>query len=566
MPSNLSTIPVGSDGHIPVGDTNSRWTMWALHQLFMGAGSPGEQKYVGKPGDWVVNITLGLFYRIASVHQTTYVPTLVQIAMPQQNTTVDEDSGNILGIGPGDQCQTQYVYFNDTVTPHSLAVDAAVFVGGTETSYARIFRGTNIFDESTCISRLYGQSNTLIDDKFQLELVQQDEVTNYAVKTIEPGHTASKLVNGEKVTVVVYSDQAVPIYVRQMLVIHTSFVRTVNSSQKHIINVSLKSPFIAPNEPDLIQFPLNVPMSGLNLTGVVHYSDGSTREYPVNGTRFAITGYEHFSATKPNETFQVCLHYYLQDDEYSYILGGGPTRHISKFVSCKVTSIDGAYNIKLFGYPKWSGEDTGYTMRWFAANLERTILQDVTASVRLNENTAPFNPLLYGVVQRVVASIYFNQINPAWKAVKHVQPMDVTLINPGTVHVSSNWSVSFSPSGNPVYGLECHALVSHTEGSAVWQLDLRSNETTLNAWLNKFYISTIPIKNQYLEVTPPQPTHFIVVVSGVEYEYAISEWATTLTVNNAPINSDTMLIKFIKRTVNQAAILLSIVGVPVWFN
>jgi hypothetical protein len=347
-------------------------------------------------------------------------------------------------------------------------------------------------------------------------------------------------------------------------VVKSAFVRSVNSSRKHIVNISLKSPFISPSDPFVIQYPMNVPLAGLDLIGVVHYSDGSKREMPVNGTQFAMSGYESFSATKVGESFQVTLHYYPSADEFSYVLNGGPIKHISKHYTCKVTRADGAYNIKLFAYPRWVDAATGYRFRWYVGNMDRTVLKDVTSLVRINENITAFDPMLYGVVQRVVATIFFNEVNPSWRPVKHVQPMDVTLINPGTQRSGSNWSVSFNPDGTPLYGLNCHVNAQMINQN-LWHLDLKSGALTLDEWLTKFYYNTLPIKDVYTEQMPPAPTHFTVVAStGEEYEFLVSSWNAIAVINSALRDSDTLMIKFFKRTISQNAIYLSAVGIPIW--
>lgn len=552
---------IGSDGHIPVSGTDSLWKIWALHQVY--TGTTGEGKYIAKPGDWVIDLLTNTFYKVDSVDQVTAIPVLTALSSMMQTTPVNTNDA-IFGTGPGDQSDNQFIYFDDSVVPNSLCVDASFKVGGSQTSYARIFRGENISDQANCISKLYDQTNTLVDDKIPLELAAQDNVTNHTIKTIQPCHTTTHLQNGEKVTLVVYNDNGTAAYARQLLVVKTAFVRSVNSSRKHIVNISLKSPFISDSDPHVIQYPLNVPLTGLDLIGVVHYSDGSKRELPVNGGQFAISGYEGFSATRVGETFVVTLHYYPSADEFSYVLSGGPLKHISKAYTCVVTRADGAYNIQLFGFPRWVDAATGYRFRWYVGTMDRTLLKDVTSLVRVNENISAFDPMLYGVVQRVIASIYFNDINPSWRAVKHVQPMDITLINPGTQFTGSNWTVAFNPDGALLYGLDCHVL-SHMVNQNLWELDLKSGATSQEAWLNKFYYSTAPMKDVYTEVLPPVPTHFVLIsANGTEYEYPVTAWNSVITMNSAITASDTLIIKFFKRTISQNAIYLAAAGVPIW--
>lgn len=562
MPS-IPNIPVGTDNHVPTAVSDNLWRMWAEDQVYMGAAGFG--KYVVKQGDWVVNLSTLVKRRVTSVDAITCIPVLELIQDNVQTTPVDPLDA-FFGTGPGIQSDNQFVYFNDTVSPFSLCVDASVKVAGSDNIYARIFKGTDISNDSNCISRIYDQTNTLVDDKLLLEMSAQDNVTNNSIKTIQPCQTTSHLANGEKVTVVVYNSQAHVVYVRQLIVVKTAFVRSVNSSRKHIINIGLKSPFLSQSNPSLLQYPINVPLTGLNLTGIVYYSDGSIRELPVNGHQFAITGFESFSATKQGETFQAVLHYYPSAGELSYVLSGGPIDHISKQITCTVTPSDGAYNVKLYGYPYWVDDVNGYRFKWFVTNLERSLFLDVTAMVRINENIVAFNPTQYGVTQTIVATILFNQINPSWRAFKFVQPMKVTLINPAVERTGDNWALSYNPDGTPLYGINCKAQGTMINGTT-WSFDLTSGATTQEQWLQKFYLDTLPLMNSSVELAPPTPTHFSIITNtGAVRTFPIASWDQTLSVNGLFHDSDTLIVKFIKQTVNQPDMTLAVVGIPIWQN
>ena len=537
---------------------------WALHQVYMG--KKGEGMWVVKPGDWVVDLTTAEYFRVDKVDQVTAIPTLVPFVKPEQYVSTIVMKDTYVGRGPSDDCGNWFIYLDDTVKPAKMAVENRFYTRGSDCSYARLFIGADISSYGKCISCIYDQNNNLIDDRIPLELAEVDNVDGryYTVKNVESFHTTTPLENNERVTLVVYDDKDQPVYIREMIVVKTNFVRSVNDSRDWITDVTLVSPFMSEVDPTLMEYPQNVPISGLNLQCKVVYKSGLTKLLPVDGTAARVTGIEWFTATKVGETFRIYLHYYLQSNEYSYALGAGPLSHVTKEYKCKVTRPDGAYNVKLFGFPRWVDKTTGYRWRWWVGAMDRSFMKEVTGMVRINENIEPFDGKLYGLVQRVVATISFKDINPSWKDFRFVQPLDVTLLRAGSDHSDTNWSLSFNPNDVPIYGLKVHANASMINAN-LWKVDVSNGCHSLDEWLTMHYYNLIPMQDYWAEVVPAVPTHFtLVTYDGVEYEFPIGQWSSTLTINNRLVNSDTMIIKFIKKTQNQTILYLAAGGIPVW--
>lgn len=557
------TLPVGSDGHVPILDTTGLWRILAYHQTYFG--KEGEGRWIANPGDFVIDITSFTWYRVVSVNQTTLVPTLEPIALPLQTSIPETDP--YVAMSAQGSYSLWYVYLNDTVTPNVLNVENRFRIEGSEASYAKLFRGTNIGASGECLSRIYDQYNNLIDEKIPLELAEMDSARNYTVRHVEPFYTASTIADHERVTLVVYSDTNNVIEVREMVIVKTGLVATPNDDRDWIENVTLQSPFILKSDPTTLQIPVNVPLASLNLQALITYRSGRTSLVNVDGTVARVTGLDSgtFVATKVGESFQILLHYYLQSNEYSFLASNTARRSISKQYTCKVVRPEGAYNIKLFGFPRWVDETTGYRFVWWVGNMERTLMMDVTGLVRVNENQTAFDGRLYGMVQRVTATIDFQKINPSWTSTRFVQTMDVTLDREGSDHSATNWELSFNPDNLPVYGIGTH-VNAHMVNENLWQVDLTSGCVNMNDWLTKFYYNLLPMKDYYASSgLPAVPTHFIIVSSlGVEYEFPIEQWSNSLTINSALNDSDTMILKFIKKTQNQSILYLAVGGVPIW--
>ena len=77
----------------------------------------------------------------------------------------------------------------------------------------------------------------------------------------------------------------------------------------------LRTPFLSSSDPTLIQFPINVILSDLNLMGIVRYSDGTCAMLPVDNTKFQILGFNAFVSTIVGQSFDVVLKYNLSPDE-----------------------------------------------------------------------------------------------------------------------------------------------------------------------------------------------------------------------------------------------------------
>lgn len=315
---------VGTDNVVPVYNPNARWCVWAKHELYMGG--VGAKRYVPKVKDLVIDQDFWIWYEVIAIDPVTYVAVLREIDTRNTGGELTE-MDILLGVGPGTQSDTYRIYIDQSVTPHTLAVDARLRVSGTMTHSCKIFKGADLTSEANVISKLYDASWNFLGTQIPLELVEMDG--NLSTKVVPVCYTSENLADGELVTAVFYSDEGHVVSKRQLLVENTAFIREVDTSVKYITGISLKSPFISDTDPQLIQYPINVPLSGLYLTGVVHYSDGSAAELPVDGTKFHIFGFDNFVSTIIGQKLELVLKYTLSPDEVCY----GATVTDEKFIT-----------------------------------------------------------------------------------------------------------------------------------------------------------------------------------------------------------------------------------------
>lgn len=561
MPVQLNTAGVvGTDNVSPIYDENAPWKIWNMNEIYLGFEAAG--KYVPKIGDEVHEITGSRIsrYIVLDLNPVTFVPTL-----SADNSMIPDGvfdyADTLVGVGPGSPSEIYRVYVDKTTTPYSLIVDQRLYVYGTQTSYCKLFKGTNISSTGIVVSRMLDTAGNVISENVPLELVQLQNSSNVATKSVSPAYTNFDLQDNEIVTVVLYKADGVVVSKRQLLVENTGFVRSIDADRKYVTGISLKSPFINITNDRLIQYPINVPLSGLNLIGIVNYSDGEKKEYPVDNTRFSIFGFESYVATQVGQRIPLTIKYNLGQNEVSYSTVGFGGTSITEPFDAVTLNADGIYGLKLYAYPVWINDVSGYRLEWFLYNLERRIAYNVTPNVIINTNVSAFDPIGYGKLQRLSVSINVKDVDPTFRTYFFTQTLDIVL-NPYTAANITNWSIGFAPGQNPRYGIATYAT-KHYVSVGNNKLRIDCNLTDFDDWIQKVYKNTLPLFDTEREAAPIAPTHFALLIAGIEIEYPISAWNQELTIEQSIPNQGTIYVKFIKKQVNND-LQLSIAGMVVF--
>lgn len=558
--NNPLSNPAGTDGIVPVYEPEGRFTIWALVQVYLGGVGAG--KYVPKVGDYVEDTDTGVRYHVVALDLSTYVPQLVEVRRNEAISTLSEND-ILLGAGPSASTDNTYRLLVDkSVIPYTLDVDNRLHVHGSLTQSAKIYRGSELEGTLVPISLVFDASGNLLGNEIPLELVAMPNQTNLAIKAVGTAYTNADLQDGEVCTVILFSDTGHVVSKRQLLVNNTAFIRSANAEVKYVIGISLESPFLSQADPMLIQYPLNVPLNGLNLTGVVHYSDGSSARLPVDGTKFSVLGLQSFVATQAGQKFKIVIKYVFSPGEVGYgqTVGMG-SQFISQTYRVVALQREGSYSVKLFGYPVWVDTATGYRLEWFLYNLDRQESYNVTNLVRINQNGQAFSPRAYGVNQNLNVSVNLRDVNGAFKSYIHTQTIDIVLLTPGTERIT-NWTVGFDPGQNPPYGMNNFASSVFIDAGN-YRVSVGLSATTLAAWLERIYYQTKPLVNDTTESLPPAPNFFAFVFGDVEVEFPIAQWNTEHVIGQSLVNNGTLFIKFFLRTV-VSDIQLSVAALPIY--
>lgn len=541
---NIS-IPAGSDGVVPIRNVDGRGTVYFLKDLW--DGTLGEKRFIPNVGDLVADtdrVTASAWWKVQAL-DVDYKSVLV----PWNNVPSSVINQEDILTGPGrlTHNNTYRAYIDKSVTPYVLVVDNRLSFKSTISRYAKIFKQEGGPADLKVISNFYDAQGNIVSQSIPLELVGVDANTNKSEYALPECYTMEDLPDGELLSIVAYTEQGHPSSITQCIVVNSSFIRQRNDAIRYVTGIELLSPFMSETNPNLIQLPVNVPLQGLYLTAKVWYSDNSSKEYPVDGTRFTILGMESYLATMVNQQIPVVLRYTPTQDEEVYGATRGEQIFVTKAYDIKTMAAKGAYNVRLYCYPEWVGPLNGYNLRWFLHTSERNARYEVTEHVRHAANTAGFEPKLYGVNQLLNVSINLKDINPLYENFRHAQTVQIVLWRDGTER-QTNWTVTFEQEQDPAYGLNSFGRLEFINYN-YYKLNLASGCTTVNEWIDKFYTPMKPIYDERVEVAAPLPTHFRVRVGTSEVvEKPLAQWNQTFAVLNGLEVNKNVYVEWIRKT------------------
>ncbi|WJJ55202.1 virion structural protein [Xanthomonas phage RTH11] len=536
-------------------DPNRGYREWLISEIYAPGNASSQGQYVPNKDDSVRDWTLGIL-RVVSVDYTTGISILQKWSEPRDPGVVtDEDI--LLGAGPGTQSESYRTYLDQSVFPHTLACDARLRFYGTTTHSIKIFRGVDISNNGEVISQYYDSAGNLLGENIPLELVKEfrdgvvvpgEAITlaNKAIKSPMVGHTTAKLTDYEVVTIVAYDVAGQPVSQAKTLIKNTAFVRQTDASLKYVAHISVETPFLLASDPHVIEYPINMPVDNLNLMGRVTYSDGSSLLMPVDSTKFTMAGLRNFVATIQGQTVDLMLSYQLSDGESAYLHSPSPNGKINVAYQARTKESDGAYSVKLFAYPIWVDQLNGYRLEYLLYNLDRKQVYRVTNLITQAANSAPFDPLLYNVKQRINVGVNMNQVDPLFDNWRHTQLFEITLIRPGNQNVGDNWTVGYTAGQDPAYGIKVKALSTFINvGNAT--LDISCGAETLEEWLNTVYYPTQPLYDARTETGPLVPNFFVLVSENNRIELPIGDWNKTITVERTPAEGKLVYIEFLRK-------------------
>lgn len=544
LPNNTINSVVGTDGHTPIENYYSTFHRWDWDEIYWG--QEGHNKFIPKVGDEIRRRSPRGEYEVTRVDELTLIPQVVPISYNDQNAE-DNDLNYLIGVGPGQQSNFMRVYVDKSVTPHVLAVDKSLWIGGEDAYEAIIFKGSPVFGSiQEPVSLLFDSTNQLIGNKIPLELAERTPGSGELKKTVATANTLHDLQDNEPVTIVFYGQDGHEVSKRLLLVENSAFINASQDPYEVIEDISIESPWLSPGDPTMVEFPLNLTMDSLNLMGVAHLRSGRQIRLPVDGNKFKIAGLEAMVSTIPNHKYPTRLVYTLAPNEISDRLVVHTDRTINKSYTFRTTQEEGMYSVRLYCYPIWVSAAAGYRLRWFMFNLDRKVHYEVPASaITISSTGSPFDPLAYGARQNLHVSVSLRKVDPVYRNVEHAQNFIVTLLGPGT-GPGPRWNVQ--DVGYDPYGGDMMAKMQFVNNNLRY-LSLAGTATNREDWIAKTYYLANPLYDRNSETKAPAPDRFwIKTDSSVEMEVSVNDWNAKIPVNFQIQANDTLFLRFAKRT------------------
>ncbi len=448
-------------------------------------------------------------------------------------------------------------YINTTVQPFAMSISAALPAYGEALTHYKLFKGWDINEESgEVISARFNSSGQYIGENIPVVLIGTSVENNTGVKAPAPGHVTVDIPSGDVVTAVFYNDVGGVVYVHRLIVSNTNFVRSSEASKRQIIDIELVSAWLSTTESLTIDYPSNVTHDTVQMYAVVHYTDGAV-QYPIDGDRFRIDGAQAYIPGQTGQSIPVTLSYRLVNGEEVFAgnglsVGGG---RVMKGYRIRSVAYEGAYDVKLFGYPRWINAVNGYTLEWWLYDMERKTRYYVTPLVEFTTNSADYNPTMYGVRQNLEVAVNLQSVNSEYRNWRHVQSYAVNLVKAGSIASPANWRIYFGEAVSAAsYGDQLSARISFVSGNQ-YNLNIASGYGSKEAWLKAVFFDTFPLFNPVKEIAPPTPTHFTVEFKNNSYEYSVNDWNVVKVVINDYAQGELLKLHFYKQLAGERLML-----------
>lgn len=533
-----------------------RLASWSIDDLYLGSDytyDSSKKLWLPRVGDVVYDQDVGIYFVISVSDEG--VPTL---ELKQRFDVVSQynlqSTSLITATSLYSPSVAQRLFINTETTPYECQVDNAFRIYDDQPVKMRFFKGTDITEDTgTIISEVYNSDGDLTSDYVQL----RDLTDTDTVKIPNSFYTTNaSVVDGDIVTGVSYTSSGNVFRTQAFLVTNTAAIMPVDSTNVYITAVTLSGTIVSTTEDYTINNVVGNSLDTNLLTGVLHYSDGSTTTRSIDGSKMVLIGVDDYDTSYIGNPTKLTLAYYPDEDEY-YINGGISvnTPAVTQIYSVKNVSADSAYSLKIFVIPTWDSTNTTYTFTYWLVNDTGDLYQDVTdlVSVALASGGS-FNGADFGTEQTVHLALDMDEVSPtAYSGYTHTQNFSITLYNPEGAS-GMYWTIDYTNDGLNVYGATAYASIS-SDGAQLNFYDCFdfNGDTSTDVqtdWLKLLYGALDPIYDNDTADEAPTPTGFRWRYNDTVSDiHDLSEWADTFTEDSGTFSeNDTIILEFILTT------------------
>lgn len=524
-------------------------------------------KYVvPQENELVFDVEQGMIYRAAHVDwQATLKTTLVpwRLTNIDEGNTVEQDW--IFGLRGGPMLGEAILSIDFSVRPNVARVDSTIMRPGA--AYAKLFLGNDVSENGKVISAQYDKSLNLLNSKVPTKLAEIVDRTNESIMTTGPfsvTENAEGLPDGKRATLVFYDvgGEYIP-PAQPVMVQHTAYMRDHQVGIKYVTEIELLSPwFTNTSDKTRLIVPINVQLLAVELRAVVHYSDGSFQEWPVNGTKFNLYGLQEHRPTWPGQTSEPVLIYRFSADEQPAVAEPGNPDFKKRVYTLQAGDPIGAYTPKIYTYPQWDAAIGGYTLKHWLFDLDRKTRTDVTAFVRFNDQSPAFRPNSYGITQTLIFNLNLRDVAPTYESVIFIQHTDITLFRdvngPG-----KRWDVNFSID-MPSFGGKTVVVKNNAAATTFNVSQGITDSRDIGTWLTQMYRAIKPSYDPRNEDKAPDPTHFdLMDDTGRKWRFAITDFNKDNPINIELQKGKTWFLSWVNKASSGAELQLGLTGVVV---
>lgn len=532
----------------PIINPDRGFTEWAEKDIYTGPDGTGQ--HVPNVDDKVWSWNRGVL-RVTDVNIDTGLSVLKEWKAPNQNRDSEIDD-LLIGNGGHEESKYYQAYVDHSVNPSTIEVDSKLRIYPRNAVYFKYFRGTDITVTGEVISRNYDGAGNYINDKVPMHYLGVEHGYDRTVAVPEGTHTTEALQSGEIISVVGYNEEGGQCSVTRLTVQETSLYSKGLINSSYVTDIELRSPWLS-EDGVTVEVPVNLPVVSMGLSAVVHYNNGDTIEYPVDGNRFALYGLDDYVTATPDFYNPLTLSYQMGDNEESTSISVTGSGHITKAYKLHTLKAQHEYNLKLYVYPQWI--NGGWQLRYYLHNLSRDLLVEVTEQIEFGIGSiTTFNPTLWGVEQNLTVSIRLDKVNPSYVPYRHVQTFKVTLLSEPTNASAASWLVNYEAGYEKVYG-EGVAAIQTLNSATSYKFRLSSGCLTVEEWLAKVFYSTIPLYDKEVEANAPRPSHYDVIVNGVRERFELDNWNTDHIFTSGLNTGDNVEVIWVKQTEHQDLLL-----------
>ena len=438
------------------------------------------------------------------------------------------------------------MYYDTSVTPTRIVVDAKLFILGNDATHYRIRRGDDV------ISVRYNEHGIPVGELIDIEL---HPVEGY--KVLPPCHTTLNVNTGDVYTLDIFNADGVSI----------TEMRLLSRESLHLDELTLGgNPITAMdihmNQQDMLGDGIiyhNQNLEDLNIFPELAFSDGTRISLQINNENTFVYGLDDISPRIPYMEYTVLVKHFLADNYPSTVVTErGSTRYIQreKIVRVMPRATGGIYRISTV--PIWDSANSQWTLKFFAYFETRNSIVDVTDDVVISG--AVFDGRDF--VNQQDMNVSYTYPNSDGNSEVFIQAVSVLLKDktdrePWLLDAAGNMQTAYGKFDN-IFTRPCIDL---NVSNATMQIDVERFKDT-DEFLINFYSNANPPYVQSTEVSAPTPTHFIVRdlnMNVISPEIVLDDYSASFPITGGS-PGDTVIVEFQLEVGNSMSVLY---GVPV---